>query len=593
MGTKMQERCLGCMKLLSWDGSCPNCSFDKSRYPSDSHYLPLGTHLKNGDYMVGRVLGEGGFGITYIGFDQNLLSRVAIKEYYPSGFAGRDVTEGNFKLRVYGGDFADDYYKGLEAFLEEARILAKFAGMDGIVNVRSLFQENGTAYIVMEYVDGISVKEYVRKHGKMDPKLVLEMMEQPIRALQAVHEEHLVHRDVSADNFMLDKEGKITLIDFGAARYSNVIDEKTRTTICKQGFSALEQYSREGKQGPWTDVYSICATMYYMLTGIVPKNSTERIVDDAVVSLEQMSEIELSMEKKRSIMTGMAVKSKDRFQNMSVLFLAIYGKPLINGVRQREFFLQEEQKSSNEKKEILQQIGSPTGILRELSQVSARRKNREKRKKIQRISQGAVVVALLLLLFWNLRGGMGFEERKQVKQVSKSNQSAQNSRSTEDEETSDGIQKTEKSQRDSAIQGVVNKNSTDNTQQEEENRDSSTNQPLGSSQPTAEAKTVKVPKVEGLKKRAAIKKIEKCGLRYKVVYRNSSSVVAGIVIRSGISAGKTVKPGKKIALYVSKGKKVENPAKTAVATQKPKQNESTDTKKKKDDLAGDLDKILY
>lgn len=575
MGTKMQERCMGCMKLLSWDGSCPNCGFDKSRYPSDSHYLPLGTLLKNGDYMVGRVLGEGGFGITYIGFDQNLLSRVAIKEYYPSGFAGRDVTEGNFTLRVYGGDFADDYYKGLEAFLEEARILAKFSGMDGIVNVRSLFQENGTAYIVMEYVDGISVKEYVHKHGKMEPKLVLEMMEQPIRALQAVHEEHLVHRDVSADNFMLDKEGKITLIDFGAARYSNVIDEKTRTTICKQGFSALEQYSREGKQGPWTDVYSICATMYYMLTGIVPKNSTERIVDDAVVPLEQMSEIELSIEKKRSIMTGMAVKSSDRFQNMSVLFLAIYGKPLIDGVLHPEFFLEGEQKSSNEKKENLQQIGSPTGILRELSQVSARRKNREKRKKIKRIVQSAVVVALLLLLFWNLRGGMGFEERKQVKQVSESNQSAQNSRSTEDDATSANAQKAE------------------NTQQEGENRDSSTNQPSGSSQSTAEAKTVKVPKVAGLKKRAAIKKIEKCGLRYKVVYRNSSSVAAGIVIRSGISAGKTVKPGKKIALYVSKGKKVESVAKTPVATQKPKQNKSTDSKKKEDDLAGDLDKILY
>ena len=593
MGTKMQERCMGCMKLLSWDGSCPNCGFDKSRYPSDSHYLPLGTLLKNGDYMVGRVLGEGGFGITYMGFDQNLLSRVAIKEYYPSGFAGRDVTEGNFTLRVYGGDFADDYYKGLEAFLEEARILAKFSGMDGIVNVRSLFQENGTAYIVMEYVDGISVKEYVRNHGKMEPKLVLEMMEQPIRALQAVHEEHLVHRDVSADNFMLDKEGKITLIDFGAARYSNVIDEKTRTTICKQGFSALEQYSREGKQGPWTDVYSICATMYYMLTGIVPKNSTERIVDDAVVPLEQMSDIEMSIEKKRSIMTGMAVKSSDRFQNMSVLYLAIYGKSLIDGVLHPEFFLEGEQKSSNEKKEILQQIGSPTGILRELSQVSARRKNREKRKKIKRIVQGAVVVALLLLLFWNLRGRMGFEERKQVKQVSESNQSAQNSRSTGDDETSDGIQKTEKSQRDSASQGVVNENSIENTQQEGENRDLATNQPSGSSQSTAEAKTVKVPKVAGLKKRAAIKKIEKCGLRYKVVYRNSSSVAAGIVIRSGISAGKTVKPGKKIALYVSKGKKVESAAKTPVATQKPKQNKSTDSKKKEDDLAGNLDKILY
>ena len=366
MGLHDKERCMGCMQPLNWDGRCLNCGFEKDKYPFDSHCLPLGTLLKNGDYMVGKVLGEGGFGITYIGFDRNLLNRVAIKEYYPTGFAGRDVSDGNYTLHVYGREAESDYRKGLEAFLEEARILARFSGMEGIVNVRSLFEENGTAYIVMEYVDGISVKHYVQEHGRIAPDLVLQMMKQPMRALQAIHEEQLVHRDVSADNFMIGQNGKVTLIDFGAARYSNVLDERTRTMICKQGFSALEQYSKDGKQGPWTDVYSICATMYYMLTGIVPKNSTERIVDDTVVPLDQMKDIPLGIEKKRSIMTGMAVKRTDRFQNMEILYLAVYGKPLVSDTQNNRMFSQvQSDKPPMEKKIPRQQGISPTGLLRE------------------------------------------------------------------------------------------------------------------------------------------------------------------------------------------------------------------------------------
>lgn len=577
MEIKMQERCMGCMKLLNWDGRCPHCGFEKSKYSQDAHYLPPGALLKNGDYMVGRVLGEGGFGITYMGFDQNLLSRVAIKEYYPSGFACRDVSEGDYALRIYGGDFAEDYKKGLEAFLEEARILARFAGMEGIVNVRGLFQENNTAYIVMEYVDGVSVKEYVQKHGKIEPEMVLGMMEQPMRALQAVHEEQLVHRDVSADNFMIGQDGRVTLIDFGAARYSNVIDEKTRTTICKQGFSALEQYSREGKQGPWTDVYSICATMYYMLTGIVPNNSTERIVDDAVVPLERMPEISLGVEKKRSIMTGMAVKSSERFQNMEILYLAVYGKALTDTGTQEGILSREEKRTTDVEKQMIEENAiSPTGLLRELKQVSSVRKNREKRKKLLGIFLGTAVMGMVILCLWVVGRYAGFGKGNEKRHVSPDNQIQQTKKET--------VNTPEVSEK------PADSRSTDNSQFQNVSGAKDV-------QKKTESEMVKMPEVAGMKKTAAVQKIKKTGLTCKLVYRNSSSVAGGKVIRASVSAGKSVKKGKKLILYVSKGKKTVKAKATPkpVVTKAPekRQEKSTSSKSKDDNLAGDLDSIIY
>ena len=545
-----QKRCMGCMKLLNWDGTCPHCGFDLANAPFDTHCLPPGTFLKDGDYMVGRVLGEGGFGITYIGFDHNLMSRVAIKEYYPTGFAGRDVSGGNYTLHIYGGSAEHDYKKGLDAFLEEARILARFSGMEGIVNVRTLFQENGTAYIVMEYVDGTSVKHYVREHGKIEPELVLEMMEQPIRALQAVHEEQLVHRDVSADNFMIGANGTVTLIDFGAARYSNALDEKTRTTICKQGFSALEQYSKDGIQGPWTDVYGICATMYYMLTGIVPKNSTERIVDDVVVPLDQMKELSLGVEKKRSIMTGMAVKSSDRFQNMEVLYLAIYAKPLAENFFHNNPIPAPPSKSvKEERKGSLPDAVSPTGLLRELSERSENRRSKEKRKRMGRYAicfALALVIGVFVWALWEYRGN--------------DNDGAGAAVNTEVPFT-----------------------------QPESSRETVTPEPEITPDVTPAPDLVKMPAVKGLKKEKAIKVIKKSHLRYRLLYRYNGSVPKGIVIRGSIPPGKKVEKNKEILLYISKGKKAV-PVKTTpkpVATKAPAKKNSKDS-----NLAGDLDSIM-
>ena len=268
MGINRQERCMGCMELLDWDGRCSNCGFDKDKYLNHSQYLP---------------------------FDRNLLSRVAIKEYYPKDYVRRDVSDGDRTIYICNDEYKNIYEKELSAFLVEARILAQFDQMEGIVNVRNLFQENGTAYIVMEYVGGVSVRQYLQKYNKINAKMVLEMMEQPIRALHAVHEKQFIHTDVSADNFIIGQTGKLTLIDFGAARHSNVPGNKSQTTIYKEGVSAIEQYSPGGKLGPWTDVYGICVIMYYMMTGIIPQNPPERVVDDEVIPLEKIPEIILGL----------------------------------------------------------------------------------------------------------------------------------------------------------------------------------------------------------------------------------------------------------------------------------------------------------
>ncbi|HBI59697.1 MAG TPA: hypothetical protein DDY31_00545, partial [Lachnospiraceae bacterium] len=432
------------------------------------------------------------------------------------------------------------------------------------------------AYIIMEYVEGVSVRHYLREYKKINPELVLEMMEQPIQALQAVHEKQLVHRDVSADNFIIRQNGKLTLIDFGAARYSNALDNKTRTAVCKQGFSAIEQYSGEGKQGPWTDVYGICTTMYYMMTGIVPQNPTERVVDDQVVPLENLEDISLDVEKSRSIMMGMAVKSSDRFQNMAMLYYAVYGKPLSTGIAEHNIFHQENTQPASEGNMQFSQIASPpTGIIREALQTLSERKSRKKKKKIAIITTEGIAILLLVLLIWNLKGyadknGINHENEQKAFQTfgrESANAPVLSALPSSSPVPTESVKKT-----------VLSKE---------------------------ESKTVKMPKVTGDKKADAMEKIKKSGLQYKIVRQYSNSVGKGKVIRASIPAGNTVKKGKEITLYVSKGKKAVKPKATpkpaakpvitpkptitnSPVPQKPKTNRTND-----DNLAGDLDSIIY
>ncbi len=272
--------CINCLARIEEDAVvCKSCGKDPSAYVEHHRALPPLT-LLNGKYIIGKVIGEGGFGITYLGCDLNIDRKVAIKEYYPTNLVSRDTSDGittSISVITNGDDYK--YKKGMQRFVAEAANLARFNDLPGIVSVKDFFYENNTAYIVMEYIDGITLSQYLIQHGNRLPyDQVIDMMKPIMDSLQTVHEAGIIHRDISPDNIMITKEGEMKLIDFGAARFVGNNDAKSLTVILKHGYAPPEQYQTDGKQGPWTDVYALAATMYRMITGEVLQEATERIL---------------------------------------------------------------------------------------------------------------------------------------------------------------------------------------------------------------------------------------------------------------------------------------------------------------------------
>lgn len=318
--------CIGCMKPLGTDGICPYCGLNQEEYRPIPRCLSLGTVLLQ-RYVTGRVLGEGAFGITYIGWDTFLDIPVAIKEYFPSDMVSRDVICGSGnEVYLYENEKKKDYDTYLKKFLGEAQCLSQLNQIKGIVSVRDFFYENNTAYIVMQNIEGISVREYVKRNGKVPAEQVLEMFRPVLEALDKVHGMGIIHRDISPDNLIVKTDGSLVLIDFGAARIRNIDNTKTITVMFKSGFSPEEQYQYKGKWGAYTDIYSLCATMYYMITATVPMDSIRRSVSDDMLSLVDMREISLPSKQKRALMKGMEIVAEKRYQTISQLCEALYGE---------------------------------------------------------------------------------------------------------------------------------------------------------------------------------------------------------------------------------------------------------------------------
>ena len=316
-----QIRCFGCMKLRPEGQPCPHCGYTDT--PNEAHQLPVGTVLKE-QYLIGRVLGQGGFGITYMGWDLYLDTPVAIKEYYPYGVVTRNTQLGTEVIPL-SGTVGPRFQNDKDRFMREAKMLARFAQVSQIVQVKNFFSHNGTAYIIMEFVEGITLKRHVADQGgKLDLEETLQILGPVMEALGKVHKTGLVHRDISPDNIMILPGGGVKLLDFGAVRDvgtdAAADKELTRSTeaILKQGFAPIEQYQSRGSLGPWTDVYALCATICYCITGKVPTDAPERLLGDDRLQLKEqvpsLTEYQVSV-----LERGMALRTDDRIGSVETL----------------------------------------------------------------------------------------------------------------------------------------------------------------------------------------------------------------------------------------------------------------------------------
>ena len=316
------SKCLGCMEQFR-GYPCPECGFDPRKVTGTEYALPLQTILA-GKYMVGRVLGQGGFGITYIGWDIALERKVAIKEYYPSGQVSR--SPGTRMLTWYTSPNARNArQEGMQMFLKEARKMARLDEIPGVVKVRDLFQENETAYIIMDFVEGQTLKSLLQKGGPMSWEQAKEIFRPAIQAMEQVHQAGLIHRDLSPDNLMLTHNGAVKILDLGAAKDLNINSGASSMQVAKGGYSPLEQYTQRGGSGPWTDVYAMAATIYSTLTGTLPPNSVDRLESDALrwdlPGLQTMPAPALNALKR-----AMEVRSKDRIQSMAELAKGLFAQ---------------------------------------------------------------------------------------------------------------------------------------------------------------------------------------------------------------------------------------------------------------------------
>lgn len=330
---KQEKQCLGCFQFYGKEFTvCPHCGYVEGTSVEEPLHMLPGTILRE-RYTIGKVLGFGGFGVTYIGWDPVLSVKVAIKEYLPSEFSTRMV--GQTAVSVYNGNKAEQFEQGMERFVDEAKRLAKFSHETGIVKVYDSFMENNTAYIVMEYLEGETLSEKIKRNATLPAQEVLSLLIPVIHSLEEVHKSGIVHRDIAPDNIMISENGEAKLIDFGAARYATTSHSRSLTVIIKEGYSPEEQYRSRGEQGAYTDVYAIAATIYKAITGITPPDALERRVYCENKKKDPLKDIntfktELTEIQQIALMNALNVRIEDRTPDMKTFLaeLTADAKPL-------------------------------------------------------------------------------------------------------------------------------------------------------------------------------------------------------------------------------------------------------------------------
>lgn len=288
-------------------------------YKVENRELPPFSIL-SGRYLTGKVLGKGGFGITYIGWDLYQNRKIAIKEFYVQERRDQRNDSG---ITAYTGSMKTEQVYGVKDNLKEAENLALFFTLPGVVSVRDFFYENGTAYMVMEYIEGKTLREYLDLcGGSFLVGTALELLYPVAEALSVIHQAGIIHRDVSPDNIMVSVHSDIKLIDFGAAR-RNDYHERQIQVVLRSGYAPIEQYTFDGVQGPWTDVYAYCATLYKVMTGTKPQDAVERSRHDRLVSPSVLG-VRLPPGIEHAMMGGLQLYREQRIQSMQQLIQGLF-----------------------------------------------------------------------------------------------------------------------------------------------------------------------------------------------------------------------------------------------------------------------------
>ena len=308
---------MNCFKIKGDYEVCPYCGYIEGDRQESGFQLKPGTILKD-RYIIGEALGYGGFGITYRAFDTILGKIIAIKEFYPTGLVNR--AEGETKVGIFSGNKAVEYQRLLGRFIEEARNMALFDSEKDIVNVFTYFEENGTAYIIMEYIDGILLKQYLKEHGKIQEKQACDYICAVLTAVQKIHDKGIIHKDISPDNIFLTEDGGIKIFDFGAARLQQGEIEQNGVAVVKPGYTPPEQYRTASHQDYRMDIYAVGAILYQMLTGECPLEALDRVRQDRLQTpfgLQTPSErgIPVSPHIEKAMMKALSLKVEERFSS--------------------------------------------------------------------------------------------------------------------------------------------------------------------------------------------------------------------------------------------------------------------------------------
>lgn len=591
MSENNKKICLGCMQEINTDDiKCPHCGFDPNAYKVNPRCLRLGTKLA-GKYIIGKVIGEGGFGITYIGWDEKLELPIAIKEFFPPKIASRDTTTGNNTIYVFDGAEEKSFEDGMRRSVKEARSMSKLEAYEGIVSIRDFFNENKTAYIIMEYVDGDTLKKYLEQNGKMSPEDVLKVMKPIMKALEQMHRTGLIHRDVSPDNIMIRRDGQVKLIDFGSARVAQEDDEKSLTIMLKRGFSPEEQYRSKGHQGAWTDIYALCATMYYMLTGKIPPEAMERLANDEYKSLKTYDDVKIDKKIASAIDKGLCVFAKDRYQSMSDLIYDIYGEEEKRVIPKNERMSTGDVSSVgetvlDENSTVLMEDNNKTVLMddaEKMGKVIGGRNTTLKFNSKKKVMAVIVVICVFVLggigVFAAVRSGNRAEKSTDVVSQEKAIKTPTASPSPTAEITATPeikkmpLPNCVNQKVDTATQQVWNLSKNVNIKTSEVYSDSVPAGVIVSQAPEAGSmvntdefievtfvvskgqQLMTIPDVKGKSLSAAKAKLKKSGLKYKTKTKYSSSYSSGKVISQSKKAGTKVKKKTTVHLVVSRGPK--------------------------------------